>query len=194
MSADEDFQSKYGQGRRLVDTEGQSNRMVELRADITKLKHSVAIAKRTLPSIESQAQRNIDSGLTQLNQDLIQANAALSEIFERTASSKPNRCYSRTSLPASELSESSKQVRKRLHRGEPAYSRKDNRAYEPLSEARQKYFQINQQKHQNGAGYPAGERAQDKAASRNVADNFRGSPGGYSNEADRDLHAPDSFG
>ena len=81
MSADEDFQSKYGQGRRLVDTEGQSNRMVELQADITKLKHSVAIAKRTLPSIESQAQRNIDSGLTQLNQDLIQANVALSEIL-----------------------------------------------------------------------------------------------------------------
>ena len=81
MSADEDFQSKYGQGRRLVDTEGQSNRMVELQADITKLKHSIAIAKRTLPSIESQAQRNIDSGLTQFNQDLIQANAALSEIL-----------------------------------------------------------------------------------------------------------------
>ena len=81
MSADEDFQSKYGQGRRLVDTEGQSNRMVELQADITKLKHSVAIAKRMLPSIKSQAQRNIDSGLTQLNQDLIQANVALSEIL-----------------------------------------------------------------------------------------------------------------
>jgi hypothetical protein len=81
MSADEIYQSKYGQGRRLGDTEGHSSRMVELQADITKLKHSVAIAKRTLPSIESQAQRNIDSGLTQLNQDLIQANIALSEIL-----------------------------------------------------------------------------------------------------------------
>jgi chromosome segregation ATPase len=80
MSADEIYQSKYGQGRRLGDTEGQSSRIVELQADITKLKHSVAIAKRTLPSIE-QAQGTIDSGLTQLNQDLIQANVALSEIL-----------------------------------------------------------------------------------------------------------------
>jgi hypothetical protein len=81
MSADEIYQSKYGQGRRVGDTEGQSSRMVELQADITKLKHSVAIAKRTLPFIESESQRNIDSGLTQLNQDLIQANVALSEIL-----------------------------------------------------------------------------------------------------------------
>ena len=81
MSADESYNSKYGQGRRLGDTEGQSSRMLELQTDITRLRHSVTIAKRTLPSIEAQAQRSIDSGITQLNQDLIQAKIALGEIL-----------------------------------------------------------------------------------------------------------------